>query len=76
MTFSSFAVISDVNMTEWSSVSNHKSNNKIVRPHHGRSICILVSSPINHSNYNFREKKNSQSKKKGEICIKRLTKQA
>ena len=35
-----------------------------------------VLTPINHKNYNFREKKNSQVMKEGKICIKRLTKKA
>ena len=39
----------------------------------GRHEVLL---PIKHKNYNFREKKNSQvMKKKGEICIKVLTKE-
>ena len=32
--------------------------------------------PINHKNYNFREKKNNQGMKEREICIKILTKEA
>ena len=32
--------------------------------------------PINHKNYNFREKKEEPSYEKGKIYIKRLTKEA
>ena len=39
----------------------------------GRQEVLL---PINHKNYNFQEKKNSQVEKERESCIKRLAKEA
>ena len=67
---------------ESNSVCNHTSDNKksddraagvrFVKDRIGRTDRIgrhEVLLPINHKNYNFREKKNSQVMKEREICI-------
>ena len=53
---------------ESNSVCNHTSHNKIGRPRSGSTICLSrydskrykILLPINHKNYNFQERKNSQ----------------
>ena len=63
-------------------VCNHTSDNKIGRVRFvyqsiiaDRIVLHEVLLPINHKNYNFRVKKNSQVVKEGKICIKILTKE-
>ena len=64
---------------ESNSVCNHTSDNKseklfitsMITDRIGRHEILL---PINHKNFNFCEKKNSQVMKKRENCIKRLKK--
>ena len=52
---------------ESTSVCNHTDENKIGRPRSGSPICLSrVLLPINHKNYKFREKKNSQVMKERE----------
>ena len=69
---------------ESSSVCNHTSDDKIRRPamvfitsmitdRFGRHEILL---PINHKNFNFRGKKNSQDMKERENLHKKLTKEA
>ena len=64
------------NRTEWSPIrpGNHTSDNKIGRPRSGNPICLSplqteldvtkVLLPINHKNYNFREKKSQGMKER------------
>ena len=62
---------------EYTSVCNHARDNKIERPRNGSQICLSrarlqligekeVLLPINHKNYNYQEKKNSQAMKERE----------
>ena len=55
---------------ESNSVCNHTSDNKIGRPRGGSPICKVLL-PINHENYNFREKEEESSyKKRGKFALK------
>ena len=68
--FLSAMYVSNGNRKEWSPIrSVIMSDNKIVRPCGGSPICLLRvwlqtelddTKSINHNNYSFREKKNSQ----------------
>ena len=80
-------MISDDNRTEWSPIRSviirviTTSDDpaagvwfitSMITDRIGRHEVLL---PINHKNYNFREKKNNQIIKKGKINIKKLTKE-
>ena len=68
--FLEFTMIMYVIVIRLSGVCNHRSDEKVGRPRSGSPICLSrvrfqteldkVFLPINHENYNFWEKKNSQ----------------
>ena len=83
--FLEFTMIIYVLVIGLSGVCNHTSDEKVGRPRSGSPICLSrvrlrteldkVFLPINHKNYNFRERKTARlRKKRKKICIKRLTK--